>query len=141
MRDVGPVIVDRLRTMGVEGLVLIGGDGTMLAAERFAELGLGCIEIPKTIDNDLGGTELTCGFDSAVEAASHAVDVLHTTAEAHARVMIVEVMGRDAGFIALHAGMAGGADVVLVPESHTDSNESSPRFASARLSGSDSPSL
>ena len=115
-RDVGLLIVDRLRSMGVEGLVLIGGDGTMLAAERFAELGLGCIGIPKTIDNDLGGTELTCGFDSAVEAASHAVDVLHTTAEAHARVMIVEVMGRNAGFIALHAGMAGGADVVLIPE-------------------------
>jgi 6-phosphofructokinase len=115
-RDVGPVIVDRLRSMGIEGLVLIGGDGTMLAAERFAELGMGCIGIPKTIDNDLGGTELTCGFDSAVEAASHAVDVLHTTAEAHARVMIVEVMGRNAGFIALHAGMAGGADVVLIPE-------------------------
>jgi 6-phosphofructokinase 1 len=114
--DAGPEIVDRLHSMGVESLALIGGDGTMLAAERFAALGLHCVGIPKTIDNDLGGTELTCGFDSAVEAASHAVDVLHTTAEAHSRVMIVEVMGRNAGFIALHAGMAGGADVVLIPE-------------------------
>jgi ATP-dependent phosphofructokinase / diphosphate-dependent phosphofructokinase len=114
--NLGPAIVARLRAIGIDALVLIGGDGTTLAAERFGELGMGTIAIPKTIDNDLGGTQLTCGFDSAVLAASHAVDALHATAEAHRRVMVLEVMGRSAGFIALSAGLAGGADVVLIPE-------------------------
>jgi 6-phosphofructokinase 1 len=115
-RDMGPAIVDRLASAGIEGLIFIGGDGTMLAAERFASLGIGCIGVPKTIDNDLGQTDLTCGFDSAVETATRAIDALHSTAEAHARVMLVEVMGRNAGFIALHAGLAGGADIILIPE-------------------------
>ncbi len=115
-RDHGPVVVDRLRALGIEALVLIGGDGTMLAADRFTRLGMGCVGIPKTIDNDLGQTDITCGFDSAVETATRAIDALHTTAEAHARVMLLEVMGRNAGFIALHAGLAGGADVILIPE-------------------------
>ena len=115
-RDLGPAIVDRLRAMRIDALVMIGGDGTTLAAERFMKLGMPCIVIPKTIDNDLGQTDLTCGFDSAVETAVRAVDSLHSTAEAHARVMIVEVMGRNAGFIAMHAGIAGGADVILIPE-------------------------
>lgn len=114
--DLGPSIVERLNEFGVEAMVLIGGDGTTLAAERFASLGMKCIAIPKTIDNDLGQTDVTCGFDSAVQVATHAVDALHSTAEAHSRVMLLEVMGRNAGFIALHAGVAGGADVVLVPE-------------------------
>jgi 6-phosphofructokinase 1 len=115
-RDLSPAIIARLRSLGVGALVLIGGDGTTLAAQRFSRAGMRCIEIPKTIDNDLGLTDLTCGFDSAVETATRAVDALHSTAEAHARVMILEVMGRNAGFIALSAGLAGGADVVLVPE-------------------------
>jgi 6-phosphofructokinase 1 len=115
-QNLGPLIVDRLQALGVETLVLIGGDGTMLAAERFTHAGMPCIGIPKTIDNDLGETALTIGFESAVETTTHAIDALHSTAEAHARVMIVEVMGRNAGFIALHAGIAGGADVVLLPE-------------------------
>ena len=115
-RDCGPFIQDRLRSMRIDALVLVGGDGTTRAAQRLATLGVRCIEITKTIDNDLGQTDGTCGFDSAVETATHAVDALHSTAEAHARVMILEVMGRNAGFIALHAGLAGGADVVLVPE-------------------------
>ncbi len=114
--DASGSIVDRLRSLGVDRLVLVGGDGTTLAAMRFAERGLGCVCIPKTIDNDLGHSERTCGFESAVETVTHAIDALHSTAEAHARVMIVEVMGRNAGCIALHAGVAGGADVVLVPE-------------------------
>lgn len=114
--DASPAIVDRLQSSGVDTLVLIGGDGTMLAAERFAKLGIRCIGIPKTIDNDLGQTDRTCGFESAVETATHAVDALHSTAEAHARVMLIEVMGRNAGWIALHAGVAGGADVILMPE-------------------------
>ena len=115
-RDLGPMIVSRLRALGVDALVLIGGDGTMLAAERFTHAGMSCLGIPKTIDNDLGQTDLTVGFESAVETATHAIDALHSTAEAHARVMLLEVMGRNAGFIALHAGIAGGADVVLIPE-------------------------
>lgn len=115
-RDMGPALVDRLRTNGIEALVLIGGDGTTLAAERFSKLGVGVIAIPKTIDDDLAGTDISCGFETAVESATRAVDALHSTAEAHARVMLVEVMGRNAGWIALHAGLAGGADVVLIPE-------------------------
>ncbi len=114
--DFGPRIVDRLRTLGVDGLVLIGGDGTTLAARRFTKLDMPCILIPKTIDNDLALTESTCGFDTAVDTATRAIDALHSTAEAHSRVMIVETMGRHAGWIALHAGVAGGADVILIPE-------------------------
>jgi 6-phosphofructokinase 1 len=114
--DLGPVIVDRLGAQGVEGLVLVGGDGTTVAAARFSKLGMPCLGIPKTIDNDLGQTDVACGFDSAVETATRAIDALHSTAEAHSRVMLVEVMGRGAGFLALHAGVAGGADVILVPE-------------------------
>lgn len=115
-RDLGPAIVDRLRSSAIDALVLIGGDGTMVAAERFGKLGMPVVGVPKTIDNDLAGTERTCGFDTAVETATHAIDALNSTAEAHARVMIVEVMGRHAGAIALHAGAAGGADVILIPE-------------------------
>lgn len=115
-RDMSPVIVDHLRMRGIEALILVGGDGTTRAAERFASLGLNVLGIPKTIDNDLAGTDATCGFDSAVTSATQAIDALHSTAEAHARVMLVEVMGRNAGWIALHAGVAGGADVVLIPE-------------------------
>jgi len=102
--------------MNVDVLVLIGGDGTTLAAQRFTALGMKCISISKTIDNDLRETDVSCGFDSAVETATNALDALHSTAEAHARVMLLEVMGRNAGFIALHAGVAGGADVILIPE-------------------------
>jgi len=115
-RDAGPVVVDRLRSLEMDALVLIGGDGTMVAAQRFVKLGMPCIGIPKTIDNDLGETDVTCGFDTAVEAATHALDALHSTAESHARVLLLEVMGRNAGWIALYAGIAGGADVVLIPE-------------------------
>ncbi len=114
--DLGPAIVDRLRSERIDAMVLIGGDGTMVAAARFSKLGMPTVGVPKTIDNDLGETDVTCGFDSAVTTGVHAIDALHSTAEAHSRVMVVEVMGRNAGFIALHAGVAGGADVILVPE-------------------------
>jgi 6-phosphofructokinase 1 len=114
--DRGPAILEHLRARGVEALVLIGGDGTMVAAARFARLGMPTVGIPKTIDKDLGETDTTCGFDTAVAWGVHAIDALHSTAEAHSRVMIVEVMGRNAGFIALTAGVAGGADVILIPE-------------------------
>jgi len=100
----------------LDALVLAGGDGTMAIAERLEALGIRCVGIPKTIDGDLGGTDLTCGIDTAVETATRAIDALHSTAEAHQRVMIVEVMGRNAGWIALRAGVAGGADAVLIPE-------------------------
>jgi 6-phosphofructokinase 1 len=107
---------ERLNALGIDGLVLVGGDGTMAIGTRLSELGVRCIGIPKTIDGDVAGTEETCGIDSAVQTATLAVDALHSTAEAHQRVMIVEVMGRHAGFIALRSGIAGGADAVLIPE-------------------------
>ncbi|MFZ9887796.1 MAG: 6-phosphofructokinase [Myxococcota bacterium] len=100
----------------LDGLIAVGGEGTLNLARMFAELGLPVVGVPKTIDNDLGGTEVTFGFDTAVTIATEAIDRLRTTAEAHERVMVVEVMGRHAGWIALHAGLAGGADVILVPE-------------------------
>jgi 6-phosphofructokinase len=114
--DQSVTIVERLHSIGVQALVMIGGDGTMVAARRFIRMGLHCIGVPKTIDNDLGDTDVTCGFHTAVETATRAIDALHATAEAHSRVLLVEVMGRNAGYIALHAGVAGGADVVLLPE-------------------------
>lgn len=115
-RDATEQLRARLVELGIDALVLAGGDGTMGIADRLGKLGIACVGVPKTIDGDLGGTELTCGLDSAVETATRAVDSLHSTAEAHQRVLVVEVMGRYAGWIALRAGIAGGADVVLVPE-------------------------
>jgi len=106
----------RLDELGIDALALAGGDGTMSIAARLVELGVPCVGIPKTIDGDLGGTDQTCGLDTAVQTATRAVDALHSTAEAHQRVMVVEVMGRNAGWIALRAGIAGGADAVLIPE-------------------------
>jgi len=101
---------------GLEALVVIGGDGTLDCARPFFEHGLNCIGVPKTIDNDIYGTELSFGFLTAVQVATEALDRVHTTADSHGRVMVVEVMGRNAGWIALHAGLAGGADVILIPE-------------------------
>jgi 6-phosphofructokinase 1 len=106
----------RMADLAIDVLVLAGGDGTMRIAGTLSEGGIPCVGIPKTIDGDLGGTDHTCGLDTAVETATRAIDALHSTAEAHQRVMIVEVMGREAGWIALRAGIAGGADVILVPE-------------------------
>ncbi len=108
------VELDRL---GMEGLIVIGGDGTMRIADRLMrEEGVPVIGVPKTIDNDLGATDQTFGFQSAVDCVADALDRLHTTAESHDRCIVVEVMGRDAGFIAMHGGIAGGADVILIPE-------------------------
>ncbi len=101
---------------GVDALVAIGGEDTLGVATRLAEQGVTVVGVPKTIDNDLGATDYTFGFDTAVTIATEAIDRLHTTAESHHRVLICEVMGRHAGWIALHAGMAGGANVILVPE-------------------------
>ena len=109
-------VVEMFHRMGLGGLVVIGGDGTLGLAHRFALLGLPIIGVPKTIDNDIVGTVNCFGFDTAVAFATEAIDRLHTTAEAHRRIMVVEVMGRYAGWIALYAGVAGGADVILMPE-------------------------
>jgi 6-phosphofructokinase 1 len=100
----------------IAAIVAIGGEDTLGVASRLHELGLNVVGVPKTIDNDLSGTDYTFGFDTAVQVATEAIDRLHSTAEAHSRVLVCEVMGRHAGHIALHAGMAGGADVVLIPE-------------------------
>jgi ATP-dependent phosphofructokinase / diphosphate-dependent phosphofructokinase len=100
----------------LEGLVAIGGDDTLSVAQRLYEKGVKVVGVPKTIDNDLGGTDYTFGFDTACNVACEAIDRVHTTAEAHNRVMVVEVMGRDAGWIALYSGIAGGADAILIPE-------------------------
>lgn len=105
-----------LESWGISCLVVIGGDGSLLLAHRFSELGVPIIGIPKTIDNDLPATDITFGFDSAVTTATEAIDKIHTTAESHHRIMVVEVMGRHAGWIALQAGMAGGGDIILIPE-------------------------
>ena len=100
----------------VKALIIVGGDGSMTTALQLQEAGINCIGVPKTIDNDLEATAMTFGFDSAVACVMDALDRLHTTATSHKRVMVVEVMGRHAGWIALHGGIAGGADVILIPE-------------------------
>jgi 6-phosphofructokinase 1 len=105
-----------LEDLNVKALVIVGGDGSMTTALQLQEAGINCIGVPKTIDNDLEATAMTFGFDSAVDAVMDALDRLHTTATSHKRVMVVEVMGRHAGWIALHGGLAGGADIILIPE-------------------------
>jgi 6-phosphofructokinase 1 len=105
-----------LASAGVDALIAIGGEDTLGVATKLSEEGIHVVGVPKTIDNDLGATDYTFGFDTAVNIAMEAVDRLHTTAESHQRVLIVEVMGRHAGWIALHAGIAGGANVILIPE-------------------------
>ncbi len=109
-------VVENFSRLGIDALIAVGGDGSMQIAHTLAQRGLPIVGVPKTIDNDLNGTVTTFGFDTAVSVATDAVDRLHTTAEAHNRVFTVEVMGRYAGWIALHAGIAGGADVILLPE-------------------------
>src|SRR5512136_1076907 len=116
IEDCSGLVLDRLRVAGIEALVVVGGDGTLRIGQELYEKGCSVVGVPKTIDNDLGGTDVTFGFDTALNTATSAIDKLHTTAESHHRVMVVEVMGRDAGWIALHSGIAGGADVILIPE-------------------------
>jgi phosphofructokinase-like protein len=108
--------VDNLRRLGIDALVVLGGEGTLAIAQEFGRFGISVVGVPKTIDNDLACTELTFGFITALDIATDALDRLHTTAESHDRVMILEVMGRNTGWIALHSGIAGGADVILIPE-------------------------
>lgn len=110
------IIRDNYKNLGLNCLVCIGGNGTQKTAYRLSKLGLNVVGIPKTIDNDVWGTDLTFGFDSAVSIAAEAIDRLHSTANSHKRIMVVEVMGHTAGWLALHAGVAGGGDVILMPE-------------------------
>jgi phosphofructokinase-like protein len=107
---------DTLKKHGCEALIAIGGDDTLSVAKKLFDKGLKVVGVPKTIDNDLAGTDFTFGFDTAVDVATEAIDRVHTTAEAHNRVIVVEVMGRDSGWIATYSGIAGGADVILIPE-------------------------
>ncbi len=104
------------KELQLDGIIAIGGDGTLRIAQRLCDLGIPMVAVPKTIDNDLEATDYTFGFQTAVAVATEAVDRLHTTAESHDRVMILEVMGRNAGWIALYSGIAGGADIILIPE-------------------------
>ena len=113
-------VLDNLRAEGIDAFIAIGGDDTLGVAKKLAEEGLVIVGVPKTIDNDLSATEVTFGFDTAVQIASDAIARLHTTAESHDRVMVVEVMGRHAGWIATYAGLAGGAAEILIPEEEFD---------------------
>lgn len=115
--------MENLRKNGVEALVALGGDDTQSVSQALFERGIHVVGVPKTIDNDLAGTDMCFGFDTAVSVATEAIDRVHTTAEAHNRVIMVEVMGRDSGWIALYSGVAGGADVILIPERPIDLDE------------------
>jgi 6-phosphofructokinase 1 len=115
------IVAATFRDMGLDALIVVGGNGSLtVAANLHRDLGLPVIGVPKTIDNDVVGTDMTFGFNTAVQIATDAIDRLHTTAESHDRVMVVEVMGRDSGWIATHAGIAGGATVILIPEQPFD---------------------
>ena len=116
-------VKDNLAAGSIDALVAIGGEDTLGVATKLADLGVNVVGVPKTIDNDLSGTDFTFGFDTAVNIASEAIDRLHTTAESHHRALVVEVMGRHAGWIALHSGISGGANVVLIPEVPFDIEE------------------
>lgn len=109
-------LIERARQLGIDAMISIGGDGSLAIAQKLVEKGMRIVCVPKTIDNDVSGTITTFGFDTAVQTAIDAIDKLHTTAESHDRVIVMEVMGRHAGFIALHSGLAGTADVILIPE-------------------------
>jgi ATP-dependent phosphofructokinase / diphosphate-dependent phosphofructokinase len=114
--DISDTIVENFKALGFNALIAIGGDGSMRIADKFLKKGMPVIGVPKTIDNDISSTDFTFGFDTAVNTATEAIDKLHTTAKSHDRVMVVEVMGRYAGWIALHSGISGSADVILIPE-------------------------
>lgn len=121
-RDVSDVGVENIKKAGCDAMIVIGGDGTLTSGRDYARKGVNIIGVPKTIDNDLALTDTTFGFDTAVGVATEALDRLHSTAESHHRIMVLEVMGRYAGFIALHAGVAGGADAIVIPEIPYDIN-------------------
>jgi 6-phosphofructokinase 1 len=121
---------------GIDRLVVIGGDGSLRTAARLGEEGLAVVGVPKTIDNDIAGTDVSFGFDTAVQIVTDAIDRLTTTAESHNRIMVVEVMGRQSGWIAVHAGLAGGAEAILVPEEEYDLDDLAGRIIARHDSGS-----
>jgi 6-phosphofructokinase 1 len=114
--DRAQIIKQNYDQLGLDCLVCIGGNGTQKTAHKLSKIGVNVIGLPKTIDNDIWGTDISFGFDSAVNIATEAIDRLHTTANSHRRIMIIEIMGHEAGWIALHAGLAGGGDIILIPE-------------------------
>lgn len=134
-RDMSDRVLNNVDMLDIDCMVLIGGDGTLTSARDLSKKGLKIIGVPKTIDNDLSATDITFGFMTAVETATEAIDKLHTTAESHHRVMILEVMGRNAGWIALEAGIAGGADVILIPEIPYDINKVAQKVMQRKNSG------
>ncbi len=135
-KDLSTQIVDGLKKLDVEALIGIGGDGSFAILKRLAEQGgINLITIPKTIDNDVGETEMSIGFDTAVSVATEALDRLQPTASSHSRVMVLEVMGRDAGHIALNAGIAGGADVILIPEIKYSIDKVAEKIKAVKASG------
>ncbi len=121
--DGGDIVVENMRRMKLDALIAIGGEDTLGVARKLNELDVPVVGVPKTIDNDLSGTDYTFGFDTAINIVTEAIDRIHTTAESHNRVMVIEVMGRHSGWIALHAGLAGGADMILIPEQKYTINE------------------
>ncbi|HEY3451666.1 MAG TPA: ATP-dependent 6-phosphofructokinase [Myxococcales bacterium] len=133
--DVSDQVVENFKEKKLDALICIGGDGSLRIAQKFIEKGIPVIGVPKTIDNDLSGTVITFGFDTAVTTATDAIDKLHSTAEAHERVMVVEVMGRYAGWIALEAGLAGSADVILIPEIPYDMNKVAEKIMRREVAG------
>jgi 6-phosphofructokinase 1 len=135
-RDVSGQVVERLESLGVDGLVVIGGDGSLKIALELMNRGVRVVGVPKTIDNDLMETDVTFGYNTALETATYALDKLHSTAESHHRVMIMEVMGRYAGWIALESGISGGADVILIPEIPFDMGRVCQAIDNRRLHGS-----
>ena len=116
LRDVSGIVLRNVKMMKLDGLVCVGGDGTLNIAYKLYKKGINLVGLPKTIDNDVKETDVTVGFDSAVITATEAIDKLHTTAQSHHRVMVIEVMGRYAGWLALYAGVAGGGDIIIIPE-------------------------
>ena len=130
-------LLPALAASGIDSVVVIGGDGSLRTAARLAEEGLSVVGVPKTIDNDIEGTEVSFGFDTAVQIVTDAIDRLTTTAEAHNRIMVVEVMGRQSGWIAVHAGLAGGAEAVLVPEENYDLDDLARRLMARHQGGRD----
>ena len=133
--DVSDVGVKNLKDAGIDALIVIGGDGTLTSGRDFSRKGVKVIGVPKTIDNDLAATETTFGFDTAVSTAAEAIDRLRTTAESHSRIIVVEAMGRYAGFLALSSGIAGGADAIIVPEIEYDINKIADQIKQNRARG------
>jgi 6-phosphofructokinase 1 len=141
VKDLSSEVVQNIRDLGLDALIVIGGDGSLKIAHALQKMGVNVIGVPKTIDNDLRATYVTFGFQTAVDTATDALDKLHTTAESHQRVIVLEVMGRYAGWIALEAGIAGGADAILIPEIPFDMETVCARLRERKKAGSKSSTV